>query len=142
MSKLWPKYKNWSKLGTEQQLYRYNPKLYRYNLAKNDQKRKCTGTNSNCTGTSLRKVPRRCNFSPFSCTFPSQTKSILHIHFKIISNSSYILNYTQSSFNTYLSSKYFMIFSQNNSNMGHNPYKYQIHKFIRVCSNPTLLPCN
>ena len=95
MSKLCLKYKNWSKLGTEQQLYLYNPKLYRYNLAKNDQKRKCTGTNSNCTGTSLRKVPRRCNFSHFSCTFPSQTKSILHIHFKIISNASYILNYTQ-----------------------------------------------
>ena len=44
-------------------------------------------------------MPRKCNFSPFSCTFPSQTKSILHIHFKIISNSSYILKYTQSSFN-------------------------------------------
>ena len=92
------------------------------------------------------QVSKKCPesvISPFfSCTFPSQTKSILHIHFKIISNSSYILKYTQSSFNTYLSSRYFMIFSQNNSNMGHNPYKYQIHKFIRVCSNPTLLLCN
>ena len=82
-------------------------------------------------------MPNLCVFSPFSCTFPSQTKSILHILFKIISNSSYIIKYTQSSFNTYLSSRSFMIFSQNNSNMGHNPYKYQTHKFIRVCSNPT-----
>ena len=82
-------------------------------------------------------MPKLCVFSPFSCTFPFQTKSILHIHFKIISNSSYIIKYTQSSFNTYLSSRSFMIFSQNNSNMGLNPYTYQIHNFIRVCSNPT-----
>ena len=29
-------------------------------------------------------MPRMCDFSHFSCTFPSQTKSILHIHFKTI----------------------------------------------------------
>ena len=66
MSKLWLKYQNWSKLGTEQQLYRYIPKLYRYNLAKNDQKRKCTGTTSTCTGTSHPKCPKMCVFSHFS----------------------------------------------------------------------------
>ena len=36
------------------------------------------------TGRSPRKVPRMCDFSHFSCTFPSQTTSILHIHFKTI----------------------------------------------------------
>ena len=105
MIKLWSKYKNWSKLGTEHQVYRYTPKVYRYTLAKNDQNPKCTGTGSKCTGTglkctgtgskctgtSLRKVPRMCIFSHFSCTFPSQTKSILHKHFKTTSNSSYDL---------------------------------------------------
>ena len=115
MRKLWPKNENWSKLGTEQQVYRYTPKVYRYTLAKNDQKRKCTGTLSKCTGTSHPKCLKMCIFSPFSCTFPSQTKSILHIHFKIISNSSCNLFYTQiifqflSSFKTCNTPKYTLV---------------------------------
>ena len=46
MSKLWPKYKNWSKLENQNRLYRYNSNMYRYKLAKNDQNEKCTGTSS------------------------------------------------------------------------------------------------
>ena len=66
MSKLWLKYQNWSKLGIEQQVYRYTLKVYRYTLAQNDQKRKCTGTLSECTGTSHPKCPKMCVFSHFS----------------------------------------------------------------------------
>ena len=86
---------NLLKQENQNRLYRYKSNMYWYKLVKNDQNRSCTGTSSNCTGTSLRKVPRRCIFSHFSCTFPSQTKSMLHIHFKIISNTSCNLNYTQ-----------------------------------------------
>ena len=66
MSKLWPKYKNWSKLENQNRLYRYKSNLYRYKLVKNDQNRSCTGTNSNCTGTSHSGMPRMCVFSHFS----------------------------------------------------------------------------
>ena len=107
MRKLWPKYENWSKLGTEQQLYRYNPKLYRYNLAKNDQKRNCTGTTSNCTGTtsnctgttsnctatSHSKCPKMCVFSHFSICFnPNQlyTSNTHQDYSKIILESLFI----------------------------------------------------
>ena len=69
MSKLWLKYENWSKQENHNRLYRYKSNLYRYKLAKNDQNRSCTGTNSNYTGTSLRKVPRMCVFTHFSCIF-------------------------------------------------------------------------
>ena len=65
MSKLWPKYENWSKLENQNRLYRYKSNLYRYKLAKNDQNRNCTGTSSNCTGTSPRKVSRMCIFHIF-----------------------------------------------------------------------------
>ena len=76
-------------------MYLYTPKVYRYTLAKNDKNPKCTGIGSKCTGTGLRKVPKMFIFSHFSCTFPSQTKSILHIHFKNTPNSSYNLFSTQ-----------------------------------------------
>ena len=87
MSKLWPKYENWSKLGTEQQVYRYTLKVYRYTLAKNDQKRKCTGTLSKCTGTTHPKCPKMCVFSHFSICFnPNQlyTPYTPQNHFKFI----------------------------------------------------------
>ena len=32
MSKLWPKYENWSKLGKQNIMYRYTPNMYRYML--------------------------------------------------------------------------------------------------------------
>ena len=99
MRKLWPKYENWSEEENQNRVYRYMSNMYRYKLAKNDQNTICTGTSSKCTGTSLRKLPKRCIFSHFSCTFPSQTKSILHIHFKIISNSLVISFLLNSSFN-------------------------------------------
>ena len=69
MSKLWPKYENWSKQENQNRLYQYKSNLYRYKLVKNDQNRSCTGTKSNCTGTSLRKVPRMRVFTHFSCIF-------------------------------------------------------------------------
>ena len=142
MRKLWPKYENWSKLRTEQQLYRYNPKLYRYNLAKNDQKRKCTGTSSNCTGTSHPKCPKMCVFSHFSICFnPNQlyTPYTPQNHFKFIL---YPQLYSIYHSILLLFQRPIMNFFKNHSNMGLNPYTYQIHKFIRVCSNPTPLLCN
>ena len=85
MSKLWPKYENWSKLENRIGLYRYMSNMYRYKLAKNDQKRNCTGTSSKCTGTSLRKVPRMCVFHPFlHILIPNQlyTSNTHQNHFK------------------------------------------------------------
>ena len=76
MSKLWPKYENWSKQENQNRLYRYKSNLYRYKLVKNDQNRSCTGTNSNCTGTFTRKCPKMCVFSHFSILLI--LKSILH----------------------------------------------------------------
>ena len=78
MSKLWLDYKNWLKLEIQNRVYRYMSNMYRYKLAKNDQNTMCTGTSSNCTGTSLRKVPRMV-FSPFFsiCLIPTST-----LHFK------------------------------------------------------------
>ena len=105
MRKLWPKYKNWSKLGTEHQVYWYTPKVYRYTLAKNDQNPKCTGTCSRCTGTLHPKMPRMCIFSPFSCTFiHGSLLYFLHTSksFHIALVTYFLLN---SSFNTYLISK-------------------------------------
>ena len=130
MRKLWPKYENWSKLGTEQQLYRYNPKLYRYNLAKNDQKRNCTSTTSNCTGTSHPKCPKMCVFSHFSICFnPNQlyTSNTHQDHSKIILESLFIsiplsISYISSKIHHGFLQKSIMDFFQNPSNMGYNPY--------------------
>ena len=113
MSKLWPKYENWSKLGTEQQVYRYTPKVYRYTLAQNDQKRKCTGTLSKCTVTSHPKCLKMCVFSHFSIILI--LKSILYFQhtsnpFPIHLGISFLFN---SSSNTYLYfKKYTMDYSQ------------------------------
>ena len=65
MSKLWPKYENWSKQEKQNRVYRYRSNVYRYTLAKNDQNLKCTGTGSGCTSTCHRKLPRMCVFHPF-----------------------------------------------------------------------------
>ena len=90
MSKLWLNYKNWSKQENQNRLYQYKSNLYRYKLVKNDQNRSCTGTSSTCTGTSLRKVPRMCVFSHFSCTlihgsllYFLHTSKSFQIHFVI-----------------------------------------------------------
>ena len=136
MRKLWPKYENWSELGTEQQVYRYTPKVYRYTLAKNDQNPKCTGTCSRCTGTCHPKVPRMCVFVTFFHILILKST----IHFKHTSKpfhislvTSFLLN---SSFKTYHSSKSIMNFFQNLSNMGYNPYTIQSQGFVRVYSKP------
>ena len=111
MSNLWSKYENWSKLEMQNRVYRYIPNVYRYTLAKNDQKPKCTGTCSKCTGTLHRKVPKMCVFSHFSCTF---------IHGSLL----YFLH----------TSKTF----QYHSNMGYDPYTNQAPRFVRICSKPSL----
>ena len=69
MSKLWAKYKTWPEQENQNKVYRYKSNMYRYKLAKNDQNRNCTSTSSTCTSTSLRKVPRMCVFTHFSCTY-------------------------------------------------------------------------
>ena len=76
MSKLCPKYENWSKPENRNRLYRYKSNMYQYKLVKNDKNRNCTSTSSNCTGTSLRKVPRMCVFTHFSIVLIP--KSLLH----------------------------------------------------------------
>ena len=136
MRKLWPNYKYWSKLGTEYQVYRYTPKVYRYTLAKNDQNTMCTGTCSKCTGTHHRKLPRMCVFHPFfHILIPNQlyTSNTHQNHFKftleslLYSNHLSILIFFQN-----LS----MNFSQYHSNMGYNPYTIQSQGFVRVYSKP------
>ena len=136
MSKLLLKYENWLKQKKQNRVYRYMSNMYRYMLAKNDQNTRCTGTCSRCTGTCHPKMPRLCVFVPFFHIF--LPKSTLYIKYtskplQIQLMISFLLNL---SFNTYPSSKHFMIFSQNNSNMGYNPYTYQIQEFVRVYSNP------
>ena len=100
MRKLWPKYENWSKLGTEHHMYRYTPNMYRYMLAQNDQNLTCTDTCSRCTGTCHRKMPRMCVFLPFFHIFPPNS-TLYFIHtskpFHIPLITSIIL---KSSFNT------------------------------------------
>ena len=133
MTNLWLKYEHWSKQS------------------------RVSGTCLTCTGTCWPKTTRtqhvpvqvqgvpvhvtekfpECVFSPIFPYFSTQstlysiyTSRPLQIHLVI----SFIL---KSSFNTYLSSKPFMIFfSKNNSNMGHNPYTNQIQGFVKVCSSP------
>ena len=129
MSKLWLKYKNLSKLGKQNRVYRYTPNVYQYTpnvyqytLAKNDPNTKCTGTCSKCTGTHHPEMPRMV-FSPlFSiCLIPKSTLYFinisrpLQIHLMI----SFILS---SSFNYISFFKLFMNFFQNHSNMVLNPY--------------------
>ena len=74
------------KLENKTGLYRYMSNMYRYKLVKKDQNRNCTSTSSKCTGTSLRKVPRMCIFSPFFMHFsiPNQiyTSYTLQNHFQ------------------------------------------------------------
>ena len=104
----------------------------------------CTsGHNTYGTGTTLfgtSNTPRNrlemVIFLPFFHIFPPKpTQSSIHtskpLHIHLVTS---IL--LKSSFNTYLSSKPFMNYSQNNSNMGHNPYTNQTQRFVRVCSNP------
>ena len=134
MSKLRPKYENWSKLGTEQQVYRYTTKVYRYTLAKNDQKRKCTGTLSKCTGTSHPKCLKMCVFSN---QFYTSNTHLIHFQFTLES-----LFYSIPLPILIFTSKIYHGLLSHNSNMGYDPYTNQIQGFVRVCSNPTLLPCN
>ena len=121
MSKLWPKYENWSKLGTEHQVYRYTPKVYRYTLAKNDQNPKCTGTlwpkmtRTQSVPVQVQSVPVQvsekcpeCVFSPIFHALFHPKPNLYFIYtsksFQIHLVSSIIL---KSSFNGYLSSKFF-----------------------------------
>ena len=132
MSKLWPKYKNWSKQENQNKLYRYKSNLYRYKLVKNDQNRSCTGTSSTCTGTSLRKVPRMCVFPIFhalssmdhsytSYTHQNHSKFTLESLFYSIPLSLLVF-FQNLSINL----------SQYHSNMGYHPYTHQVPRFVRV----------
>ena len=102
MSKLWPKYENWSKLENRTGLYRYMSNMYRYMLAKNDHNTNCTGTSSKFTTTSHSGMPRMLLFSHFSMfLIPNSTLYFIYtsrpLHMSLVN--SFLLN---SSFNTYL----------------------------------------
>ena len=122
MRKLWPKYENLSKLGTEQQLYRYNPKLYRYNLAKNDQ--------NEIVPVQLQIVPVQVTRNALKCvfshTFPyvsTPINSTLQTPIKTTPKSSWNLFSFQFLFQFHIFiQKSIMDFFQNPSNMGYNPY--------------------
>ena len=128
MSKLWPKYENWSKQENQNRLYRYKSNLYQYKLAKNDQNRSCTGTSSTCTGMyrykfnlyrykSPKSAQNVC-FSPISPYFDTQsTLPFKHTSkpFQIPFGISFIFN---SSFISYLLSKSFHEFIPNSFQHG------------------------
>ena len=78
---------------------------------------------STCTGTGFRNLPRMWVFLPFFHMLIPKSTHYSHIHIKTPSYSSYNLYYTQFIFQ-YLSffKNLSMNFSQNKSNMGHNPY--------------------
>ena len=125
MSKLWPKYKNWSKLETEHHMYRYNPNMYRYMLAQNDQNLTCTGTCSMCTGTCDRKCPECVFFSHFSIFFPPNstlyfihTSKPFHIHLEI----SFLLNVLSI---LILFQRPIMNYFKTHFNMDYDPYSNQ-----------------
>ena len=127
MSKLWLNYENWSKQENQNMLYRYKSNLYRYELAKNDQNRSCTGTSSKCTGTSHSGMPRMCVFSHFSILlipnhfYTSNTSKQFQIHLGI----SFLLN---SSFNfiyffknpSWISSKTLLIWVKTHTQTKHD----------------------
>ena len=126
MSKLWPKYENWSKQENQNRLYRYKSNMYRYKLVKNDQ-------NRSCTGTSLRKVPRMCVFPIFhalssmdhsytSYTHQNHSKFTLKSLFYSIPLSLLVF-FQNLSINL----------SQYHSNMGYHPYTHQVPRFVRPC---------
>ena len=132
MSKLWPKYKKWSKQENQNRLYRYKSNMYRYKFVKNDQNRSCTGTSSTCTGTSLRKVPSMCVFPIFhalssmdhsytSYTHQNHSKFTLESLFYSIPLSLLVF-FQNLSINL----------SQYHSNMGYHPYTHQVPRFVRV----------
>ena len=95
-----------------------------------------TGTTLFGIGTTPRKFPENVVFLPFShILLPKSTQSSIYSSkpLQIHLVTSILL---KSSFITYLSSKPFMNYSQNNSNMGHNPYTNQTQGLVRICSNP------
>ena len=149
MSKLWPKYENWSKQENQNRLYRYKSNLYRYKLAKNDQNRNCTGTSSTCTGTSLRKMPRMCVFR--TCTGTSLRKvprmCVFPIFHALSSMDHSYTSYTHQNHSKFTLESLFysiplslLVFFQNlsinlsqyHSNMGYHPYTHQVPRFVRV----------
>ena len=122
MRKLWPKYENWSKLGTEKQVY---------------------GTPLSCTGTTWPKmtrnesVPVHFQIVPvqvtrnalkfvFSHIFPyvlTPINSTLQTHIKTTPKSSWNLFSFQFLFQFHIFlQKSIMDFFQNPSNIGYNPY--------------------
>ena len=136
MSKLWPKFENWSKLENRTGVYRYMSNMYRYMLAKNDQNLTRTGTCSRCTGTCHRKMPRMCVFVLFFHFF--DTLSTLYSictskPFQIHPITSILLN---SSFNTSLISKILHELLSTHSNMGYDLYITLTCKLVRVYSKP------
>ena len=115
MSKLWPKYENWSKLGTEQQVYRYTLK--------------CTGTLwlkvtiNESVPVHVQSVPVQVTRDALKCVFShifpyvsTPINSILHIHHNTISNSPCKLFSTQFIFQLHIFlQNSFMNFFQNPS---------------------------
>ena len=122
MRKLWPKYENWSKLGTEQQVYRYT---------------------LSCTGTTWPKMTRnesvpvhfqivpvqvtrnalKCVFSHIFPYVSTPINSTLQTHIKTTPKSSWNLFSFQFLFQFHIFlQKSIMDFFQNPSNMGYNPY--------------------
>ena len=79
----------------------------------------------------------KCVFSPIFHALFHPKPNLYFIYtsksFQIHLVSSVIL---KSSFNGYLSSKFFHEFLQNHSNMGYDPYTNQVPRFVRVCSKP------
>ena len=83
MSKLWLKYENWLKLGKQNRVYRYTPKVYRYTLASGGVYRYTTVHvpvpvhYCSCTGTLSENCPDFVIFPTFDAN-SLHTTSIIH----------------------------------------------------------------
>ena len=113
--------------------YRYRKIRYRYKLTEHLWYRYHSGWYRYQPS----KMPRNGDFSPSFPYLSTQTNSILNTHIKTTPYPSCNLYTTQFIFPILiLLQKPFMNYSQNNSNMGHNPYITLTWKLVRVCSTP------
>ena len=133
MSKLWLQYKHWSK---HSRVYLTCTGTGLICTGTGSVLDGCTGTSSGCTGTGHQKMPRMCIFLPFlHVLIRKSTQCSINTSrpLQFISKSIFLL---KSSSLRIFPQKSSMNFSQNNSNMGHNPYTNQTQGFVRVYSKP------
>ena len=137
MSKLWPKYENWSKQENHNRVYQYTPNVYRYTLAKKRPETKVYRYIFKVYRYTSPKSAQNVCFLPFFMHFHPWITPILPTHIKIIPYSPYNLFSIQFIFQLHVFLQNLsMNFFQYHSNMGYDPYTNQAPIFVRICSKP------